>query len=117
MAMEGYPVLAGQTVPHMRTLVRQQMDRNQRNLQILLELMSCITDTNVLTRSGWEGQHWIREQAGEILQRYPNDTTGMYRELARMNRICIDRNISPGGAADLLAATLFLVRMESLETE
>lgn len=117
MAMEGYPVLAGQTVPHMRTLVRQQMDRNQRNLQILLELMSCITDTNVLTRSGWEGQHWIREQAGEILQHYPNDTTGMYRELARMNRICIDRNISPGGSADLLAATLFLVRMENLETE
>lgn len=117
MAMEGYPVLAGHTVPHMRRLIRECMDRNQRNLQILLELMSCITDTNVLTRSGQEGQQWIREQAGEILHRYQNDVTGMYRELARMNRICIDRNISPGGAADLLAATIFLIRMENLEIE
>ena len=40
--------------------------------------------------------------------------TGAGREEIRMmNRQCIERNLSPGGAADMLALTIFLWELES----
>lgn len=39
--------------------------------------------------------------------------TGM-KKIEKLNRECIRRNLSPGGAADLLAATLFLYQLEKM---
>ena len=36
------------------------------------------------------------------------------QKVRELNQICIRKNMSPGGAADLLAATIFLCRMETL---
>ena len=34
--------------------------------------------------------------------------------IEKLNQECIRRNLSPGGAADLLAATLFLYQLEKM---
>ena len=50
----------------------------------LLNLIAHVCDTNVLHRTGEEGLHWLQD------------------------RECIEKNISPGGCADLLAIAFFL---------
>ena len=39
--------------------------------------------------------------------------TGM-KKIEKLNQECIRRNLSPDGAADLLAATLFLYQLEKM---
>lgn len=36
------------------------------------------------------------------------------KKIEKLNQECIRRNLSPGGAADLLAATLFLYQLEKM---
>lgn len=37
------------------------------------------------------------------------------KKIEKLNQECIRRNLSPGGAADLLAATLFLYQLEKMD--
>lgn len=71
--------------------------------EALLHLMACVADSNVIHRGGMEGQAWVQEQAGLLLQNGWTD-----EELLVLDAEMIRRNLSPGGSADLLAAAWFL---------
>ena len=77
---------------------------------VLLELISRLDDSNVIWRGGEDGLEFMRREAGTILNA-PAESREML--LTELNTECIRRNLSPGGAADLLAAALF---MRSLDT-
>ena len=68
----------------------------------LLSLITHVRDTNVLHRAGEEGLRWLQGRAKAILEDFS------IPELERLDRECIERNISPGGSADLLALAFFL---------
>jgi triphosphoribosyl-dephospho-CoA synthetase len=61
-----------------------------------------VEDTNLYSRGGEEGAAWAKEQAKALL---PNPTIDAVEAL---DDAFIEKNLSPGGCADLLAATLFL---------
>ena len=44
-------------------------------------------------------------------------TASGMKQLVEMNQECIWRNISPGGSADILAAAIFLWKLEQLNEE
>ena len=72
-------------------------------LHALLALMAQVQDSNIIRRAGPEGQRWAMEQARRLLQ------NGFTRhDLQQLNEAFVQRNISPGGSADLLAVTVFL---------
>lgn len=76
---------------------------------VLLKLISLIDDSNVLWRGGAEGLDYIKKEATKIL----DAPVGERRDLiSKLNTQCIIRNISPGGAADILAAAMFLRSVE-----
>ena len=111
-AMDGFPALADHALPAMKKARSSQPDENAANLYVLLNLMSSVDDTNILTRSDLETLRWSREQAAEFLRAggaYHPD--GLFR-LEEMNRAFIAKNISPGGCADLLAGAIFLHALE-----
>ncbi len=62
----------------------------------LLSMMAQAQDTALLHRGGLEGWQWARERAGKV------------SDLDAFDREMIERNLSPGGCADLLAACYFL---------
>lgn len=114
LAMDGYPLLWKTTVPHMREYTEENKSKNLICVHILLEIISELTDTNVLSRTSREELWWLQKEAKEILEKGGAFRKNALEEVRKLNNKCIRKNISPGGAADLLAATIFLFRMEKL---
>ena len=114
LAMSGYPILCELTVPHMKQYIANNRDQNQINVQILLEIIAELTDTNVISRTSEKEMRWLQTEAKAILKAGGAFSEDGLQKVRELNQICIRKNMSPGGAADLLAATIFLCRMETL---
>ena len=114
LAMSGYPILCERTVPHMKQYIANNRDQNQINVQILLEIIGELTDTNVISRTSEKEMRWLQTEARAILKTGGAFCAEGLQKVRELNQICIRKNMSPGGAADLLAATIFLCRMETL---
>ena len=71
--------------------------------------MAQLTDTNLLHRGGEAGLHLVQREARRILDLPLNQ---LEDALQALDRLCIERNLSPGGSADMLALALFLDRVE-----
>lgn len=85
-----------------RELALPYLKRENGPYLALLSLISHVRDTNVLHRAGEEGLHWLQGRAGELL------TDFSLSGLEALDRQCIEKNISPGGCADLLAIAFFI---------
>ncbi|MDO4191856.1 MAG: triphosphoribosyl-dephospho-CoA synthase [Erysipelotrichaceae bacterium] len=108
-AMKGFPVLGNTALPVMR--MSRDEDDNRRYLRVLTAVMSRLQDTNILTRGSYEDLAWLKQEAGKLL---PDPEEELLKD---MNKECIRKNISPGGAADMLACTILLDRLEKLSME
>lgn len=85
---------------------------DQARLDALMAIMTSLSDTCVLSRAGMAGLEAMRQGAGEVLAAGGCATAGR-AALARLDVQMLAQNASPGGAADLLAATLFLDRVSA----
>lgn len=79
--------------------------KTESGSDVLLHLMSRVSDTNVLYRGGAEGLEFLQTEARRILAAPQQERDRLHREL---DDACIGRNLSAGGTADLLALGLFL---------
>ncbi len=68
----------------------------------LLLIMCSLDDTNVIHRAGFEMAQQVKQEAAHLLENFSIEG------LEQMNQSFIARNISPGGAADMLSLTLLL---------
>ena len=75
----------------------------QAGREALMHLIAHVQDSNIIRRAGLEGLIWAQEQARNALQ---NGCTE--ENLRAMNERFVQKNISPGGSADLLAVAYFL---------
>lgn len=114
IAADGYSFLLEVAVPYMRIYRKNGLDENEANINVLLKIIECLEDTNVLSRGSMEDLVWLQKRAASILNRGGAFSEEGMRRIRSLNRNCVARNISPGGAADLLAATLFLWKLEQL---
>ena len=85
-----------------RVLALPQMARENGPYLALLNLIAYVRDTNVLHRAGEEGLHWLQGRAEALFADFSIPA------LEQLDRECIERNISPGGCADLLAIAFFI---------
>ncbi|MCM1005290.1 MAG: triphosphoribosyl-dephospho-CoA synthase [Prevotella sp.] len=83
-------------------LVRQHRHEPDLYRRLLL-IMSQLHDSNIYYRGGEEAAGYVREAAGNMLNR-KIDQVG----LAEFDRDLTARNLSPGGAADMLALSIFV---------
>lgn len=119
-AADGFPAVRFVGLPALREyfayaeLSGVQPGRNQLSLHILLHLMANVDDTNVLFRTNYESLEYVKQCAMSILSLGGSKTAEGMEALAKLNEDFTDKNISPGGCADLLSMTLFLWRLESL---
>ncbi len=78
-------------------------------LKTLLRIMSTLEDTCVIKRVGYERAQEVKREADEILRFAQNDKNGAQNDrLTEMCRGYAAEGISPGGAADMLALTIFI---------
>lgn len=81
--------------------------RESDPLTALLWLMAHTEDSNLYHRGGATGAAFVKEQAAAILEAPPERRVMLTQAL---DDALIDRWLSPGGCADLLALALFLAR-------
>jgi triphosphoribosyl-dephospho-CoA synthetase len=80
-------------------------------LAALLVIMRECEDTNIIHRAGvdfWRGEY--KEKVSATLHNFNPLKPSGYEPLLDLDRLLIARGASPGGAADLLACTLFVYR-------
>lgn len=111
-AQTGFPVIRESALPLMRRYLAMGADKNRTNLCVLLRIITRVTDTNVWGRSSFEEVKWLQNESDRIMQHGGAFTQTGMAALRHLNTRCIYKNISPGGAADLLAATIFLYNLE-----
>lgn len=85
---------------------------NEALSHTLVGLMTVVEDSTVINRCGMEGLIVIKKHADQFL-----DYGGMYTKKGRkyikhMELEFIDKNISPGGCADILAITVMIKKLE-----
>lgn len=100
----GLPAVAQIGLPTLRRCLEAGDSLEQAGVQVLLALMAQVVDTNLIARGGLEGQQWAMEQAKNLTQ----GRAATQQEAEKLDRALIERNLSPGGCADLLAITYFL---------
>lgn len=111
-AFAGFPHVLHVGLPTLRAERNRARTETNSRLWALLNIMARLEDTCVLYRGGAEGLAIVQKGASDaLLAGGPGSVAG---ELAmfRLDQELLIRNISPGGAADLLAATLFLDALE-----
>jgi triphosphoribosyl-dephospho-CoA synthase len=86
-------------------------------LNALLAIMASLDDTCVLARGGREALDAMQDGARNALDAGGAATREGRIALKALDRRMLELNVSPGGAADLLAATLFVDGLEALRTE
>ena len=103
-AAAGYPSIVHCGLPALRRALQQGYSINDAGIIVLLELLCCVHDSNLFVRCGEKKQHELARIAREILNAEQLDLG----RVAQMNQRCVRDWASPGGCADLLAATFFL---------
>jgi triphosphoribosyl-dephospho-CoA synthase len=86
-------------------------ERDSR-LTALLAIMSHLDDTCVLYRGGPEAQRIVHEGAARVIEVGGPGSPKGNSALIALGQELVSQRISPGGCADLLAATLFLDALE-----
>lgn len=107
-ALAGYPSLFQVALPVLQQGVAEGHEWNRVKLQTLLVLMSSTQDSNIISRTSPEELNRVQREISDFLK-----AGGAYRKdaiefLQELDQEYIQRNISAGGCADLLAATIFL---------
>ena len=74
--------------------------------------MAELDDTCVLYRGGVEALSFVKAGAQAVLNAGGYSNANGRKALRALDRELIARHVSPGGSADLLAATIFLDALE-----
>ena len=110
----GLPGVARAGLPCLRAALSKGLSVNDALVHALIGLMRVTQDTTVLNRCGPEGLSLMKAMAEEAYGLGGMLTEAGKKSIQQMDAVFIRKNISPGGTADLLAATWFVHRMESL---
>ncbi|MGO9675352.1 MAG: triphosphoribosyl-dephospho-CoA synthase MdcB [Methylocella sp.] len=112
-AMAGFPSVYNIGAPALaegRRLAPQ--DPEAPRVQAIFALIAGVADTNVLHRGGAEGLAFAQARAKDFLRRGGVGAPDWREAGARIHAEFVARRLSPGGAADLLAMSLFVDQME-----
>lgn len=105
---EGFPHILHYAIPALEHARRMKMSEEDARKYTLIALIAHLDDTCILHRGGMEALTFAKNEALKILK------SKNLNLLDTLNEAFIRRNISPGGSADLLAATIFLDKVRDI---
>ncbi|HKK65129.1 MAG TPA: triphosphoribosyl-dephospho-CoA synthase, partial [Clostridia bacterium] len=103
-----YPSLLLYGLPVLESARRGTVSLDQAGVQALLYLMTVVEDTNLAARGGMPGLLYVQESARRALSLGGAYSSAGRTFIQQMNSDFVSCNLSPGGSADLLSATLFM---------
>lgn len=107
-AQGGFPHIIDCALPQLHRSRSRGASESEAQVDALLAVMTRLTDTCVLSRGGLPALNAMHQGAQAVLAAGGMHSVAGRQQLRRLERRMLSDNVSPGGAADLLAATLFL---------
>lgn len=111
-AAAGFPAVYDIALPAYRTVREAGGSHDAASVQALCALIAVLDDTNLVHRGGVAGLRFAQRAACEFIAGGGMLATDGFGRALAMHRAFVARRLSPGGAADLLAVTLFLQAQE-----
>ena len=109
-AREGYPELFNDWLPFYANL-RKNGEPHALHLT-LLRIMCDLDDTNIVYRTSLAMMKQVKEESRDVLRQWSETQadggTKLDAILSNMNHNFVQRNISPGGSADMLSLVVFV---------
>lgn len=113
-AAAGFPSLYRIGLPALhRARQARPGDEEAARVEACLALIAHVEDTNLLHRGGQDGFVFAREQAARFVAAGGVTQPDWRARAKALHSAFVARNLSPGGAADLLAMTLFVDGIEA----
>ncbi len=112
-AAGGFPSVYKFGLPAFKSVLEAH-GRNAARTHAFFAMLEMVSDTTLLHRGGLGGLELARNAAGEFNRRGGVNSPGWGNRAVTVHREFVARNLSCGGVADLLAATIFIQRMEEL---
>lgn len=104
-AEAGFPAVRNVGMPVFQKALEDGQSLNNAGCIALLHMLVAAEDTNLIHRGGLETARAMQEKVAKILEdaKYPTRET-----LLELDKAFIEKNLSPGGTADLLSIIYFL---------
>lgn len=109
----GLPTVAEHGLPALRQALAAGATLNSALLHALIAIIAETDDTTVLWRGGAEGLAFVRAGAAHIRDLGGALTAAGIAAIHRFGEACVQRRLSPGGGADLLAVTVAIHLVEA----
>jgi triphosphoribosyl-dephospho-CoA synthase len=113
-AAAGFPAIFELALPTLRRTLAAGRGLRCARIDTLFTLMAGLSDTNVYHRGGAAGARIVRDTSLRFLERGGTAAGDWEEDAVAAHHRFVAHRLSPGGAADLLAATCFI---HSLATE
>jgi triphosphoribosyl-dephospho-CoA synthase len=107
-AAAGFPAIFELALPTLRRTLASGRGLRCARIDTLFTLMAALSDTNVYHRGGVEGARIVRDTSLRFLARGGTAAADWEDDAVAAHRRFVAHRLSPGGAADLLAATGFV---------
>lgn len=111
-AQQGFPTIVKFGLPELDKSRQTQGNEITARVDALLAMMTTLDDTCVLYRAGETGLARMQQGAQDVLDLGGYSTFAGQQAFNSLEQDLLRLRASPGGVADLLAATLFIDRVE-----
>ena len=110
-AEKGFPTAFTVGLPVFKQALASGLDRNGAAVWALLAIMAELEDSNLYKRGGPAAARWVRTKALQLSKASSVFSDPALEAVRAFDREMIRRNLSPGGAADLLALSIFVEKL------
>lgn len=115
-AQQGFPLVIDAALPALRAARARGQDETTARLDALLAVMALLDDTCVLSRGGLSALQAVQRGAAAVLALGGCSSVAGKIAYKEFGQQVLRLNVSPGGAADMLAAALFLDTLSHTDT-
>jgi len=107
-AAQGFPCLFEITWPTLQQALAAGMGERAARVQALFATLAVLDDTNLVHRGGLDGFHFAQAQARQFLASGGIFQADWVAQARVVHRTFVQRHLSPGGAADVLASACWM---------
>jgi len=108
----GFPAVFDVALPALQTALLAGVGERAARVQALFATMAVLDDTNLVHRGGLAGLHWMQAQAQEFLAAGGVAQAHWQQQARALHLAAVQRRLSPGGSADVLASACWLAALQ-----
>jgi triphosphoribosyl-dephospho-CoA synthase len=108
----GFPTLFEVTWPSLQAALQAGHALRAARAQAFFATMAVLDDTNTAHRGGWEGVRFVKSSAQAFLDAGGVAQSDWVCQARALHAQCVARRLSPGGAADVLAAACWFQELQ-----